>query len=245
MDRSVANMNDEQLHRKRAFDRVNQRASRARKKSRITELEEEAADLKRRLIRSEGLVKQLQSNEKCLREIIESARVSLQMADHHVVSPIDRDESLSSAGAVLDQDQSLTGAGLDSSQTSISPLSSLRTDPPLEFVAHPLFAGQSNVSATIETPAYGATSNEGVLLRDAGTGLILELPVNVDESPFNMWEGSPGESRSLQQIQRPLNAQFRDQTQTIHTRCRSLARIQRRTVSVSHNTGLLYQISSY
>jgi hypothetical protein len=48
MDRSVAGLNSEQLYRKRALDRANQRASRARKKTRIQELEEEVLDLQQR-----------------------------------------------------------------------------------------------------------------------------------------------------------------------------------------------------
>jgi hypothetical protein len=39
MDRSVENLTIEQLYRKRALDRYSQRASRARKKTRIQELE--------------------------------------------------------------------------------------------------------------------------------------------------------------------------------------------------------------
>ncbi|KAF2708631.1 hypothetical protein K504DRAFT_491325 [Pleomassaria siparia CBS 279.74] len=83
--RSVANLTTEQLYRKRAFDRENQRASRARKKTRIAELEDEVADLKRRLARSEEQVKRAQSSEAALREVISSARSSLQRAD--VASP--------------------------------------------------------------------------------------------------------------------------------------------------------------
>lgn len=192
MDRTVANMSTEQLYRKRTFDRLNQRAARARKKSRIAELEEEVADLKRRLTRSEGLVKQLQNNETCLREIINSARVSLQMVDHHTVSPFDRDASSPSTGAV--PDPSFAEAGLDMAQTSISPPTSIGANTTLNFASHPLSAGQSDGSATIDASAYGATSTEGVLLRDADTGLSLELPISADESLFNMWDGTLSKS---------------------------------------------------
>ncbi|KAF2799155.1 hypothetical protein K505DRAFT_321314 [Melanomma pulvis-pyrius CBS 109.77] len=77
--RSVANLTTEQLYRKRAFDRENQRASRARKKTRIAELEDEVADLKRRLALSEEEAKRSQSNEATLREVIDSARSSLRI----------------------------------------------------------------------------------------------------------------------------------------------------------------------
>lgn len=193
MDRTVANMSTEQLYRKRTFDRLNQRAARARKKSRIAELEEEVADLKRRLTRSEGLVKQLQNNETCLREIINSARVSLQMVDHHTVSPFDRDTSSPSTGAV--PDPSFAEAGLDLSQTSRSPPTSIGANTTLNFASHSLSAGLSDGSATIDASAYGATSTEGVLLRDADTGLSLELPISADESLFNMWDGTSSKSR--------------------------------------------------
>ena len=73
MDRSVANLSTEQLYRKRASDRANQRALRARQKTRVQELEEEVADLKKKLDRSERRVNYLENNEQSLREIIESA----------------------------------------------------------------------------------------------------------------------------------------------------------------------------
>lgn len=52
---------------------------RARKKTRIAELEDEVADLKRRLARSEEQAKQFKSNEVVLREVIDSARSSLRI----------------------------------------------------------------------------------------------------------------------------------------------------------------------
>ena len=82
MDRSVANLSTEQLYRKRASDRANQRALRARQKTRVQELEDEVADLKKKLDRSERRVNYLENNEQSLREIIESARASLQAVDH-------------------------------------------------------------------------------------------------------------------------------------------------------------------
>ncbi|KAF2649039.1 hypothetical protein K491DRAFT_722050 [Lophiostoma macrostomum CBS 122681] len=81
-DRTVASLTTEQLYRKRAFDRENQRSSRARKKTRIAELEDEVSDLKKRLADAEEEVKRLSSNEAAaLREAVHTTPSSIQSSD--------------------------------------------------------------------------------------------------------------------------------------------------------------------
>jgi hypothetical protein len=57
------------------------RLIRARKKTRIAELEDEVQELKERLRREEERANKLESNEAALREVIHSARSSLQRVD--------------------------------------------------------------------------------------------------------------------------------------------------------------------
>jgi hypothetical protein len=57
------------------------RPIRARKKTRIAELEDEVQELKERLSREEERAKRFESNEAALRKVIDSARSSLQSVD--------------------------------------------------------------------------------------------------------------------------------------------------------------------
>ena len=188
MDRSVANLNNEQLYRKRALDRANQRASRARKRTRVQELEEEVADLQRKLARSEVLVKRLQNNETCLREIIQSARVSLQMIDHHVIPPVHEEDQRPRAAVVATSSQ--TGAAQDAYQDRVSPNMNVETEQQPDTAAFIIpDAQEHNLVSSEALVAEPSDQPEGVMLKDVSTGLSLELPIAPDDAVFDISGG--------------------------------------------------------
>ncbi|KAF2105278.1 hypothetical protein BDV96DRAFT_377380 [Lophiotrema nucula] len=156
MDRSVANLTTEQLYRKRAFDRENQRASRARKKSRISELEDEVGDLKRRLAHSEAQVKRLESSEASLRDAVNSARLSLQTID--VAQPL--------PGGLPSPSASLSGS---------IPRASLSTTTPQPFGSGSTIDYGSKSSQSISQP-HATENPDSFALRDEVTGLTLGFP---------------------------------------------------------------------
>jgi hypothetical protein len=181
MDRSVAGLNSEQLYRKRALDRANQRASRARKKTRIQELEEEVLDLQQRLARSEDRVRQLQNSDVCLREIIDSARASLQMVEHHTQSPLNEFTNSETASRIASPTREMV----------------LHAQPPDSGEAHELSPSAisnkddpEDAGATMRafTGASLDTQSEGVTLRDPSTGLSLELPFGSNDPMLEMWD---------------------------------------------------------
>lgn len=188
MNRPITNLTNEQLQRKRAFDRVNQRASRARKKNRVQELEEEVSDLKHRLARSEDLVKRLQHSESCLREIINSARASLQTVDHHKDAPNQASEQpqLTTSDAGHPSDDALrmitsrprTASSEILQETAPSVLSSISSQP-----------GQ--LPPTDGTTEHGL---DAVTLRDADTGLSLDLSLSPSNPVFDIWGEGPSKS---------------------------------------------------
>ena len=182
MERSVTGLNSEQLYRKRALDRVNQRASRARKKSRIQELEDEVLDLQQRLARSEDRVRRLQDSDACLRDIIESAQVSLQMVEHHTKSPSNESR----------------GPETDSRVTSPSREPMVQFDQ-LDSEAYQLQLSPTRMSdkadsrdgiATVGTQGGASLgrSTEGLTLRDSCTGLSLDLPCASNDDMLEMWD---------------------------------------------------------
>ncbi|KAJ2896314.1 hypothetical protein MKZ38_005687 [Zalerion maritima] len=75
--RSVSLLSPEQRERKRAFDRMNQRACRARAKARIGELEEEVGELKGQLAKANEEISRLQSREDRFRQTIQTAHSSV------------------------------------------------------------------------------------------------------------------------------------------------------------------------
>ena len=189
MDRSVSGLNNEQLYRKRAFDRANQRASRARKKNRIQELEEEVAELQQKLERSEELVRRLQRSDTCLREIIDSARASLQMVEHHQRSPVDEvgyaQPTSSAPGSLLDEAMH----GPPPAPTSPEP-EIVRTSGQAERMANST-PGDDTMPSEMSLRPPSLEQAEAVTLRDSDTGLSLDLPFDADNPMLDIWgEGS-------------------------------------------------------
>jgi hypothetical protein len=136
MDRSVASMTTEQLYRKRAFDRINQRTARARKKTRIVELEEEVAELKCQLAQSNKHIEHLQASEASLRTVIRSACSALQAVApspsvHLAASPSSfpsTPQTPPSAIKALELDHSSTLAAASGFTSSDMPASRLRDE---------------------------------------------------------------------------------------------------------------------
>ncbi|KAF2014186.1 hypothetical protein BU24DRAFT_423217 [Aaosphaeria arxii CBS 175.79] len=181
MERSVANLTTEQLYRKRALDRVNQRASRARKKSRIQELEEEVGDLKKRLAQSEERVKQLECSEVSLRQAIDSARTSLRLIDAASALP----------------------AGIPTPAPSTTAAPSANGDhSPIVNVSSPCAEPGQDASHLASVSSAGASSDGNVTgfnITHEGTGFTIDLPFSTGgESPFNFWPGGfPSDPSSM------------------------------------------------
>ncbi|KAH7128180.1 hypothetical protein B0J11DRAFT_578414 [Dendryphion nanum] len=174
MERSVANLTTEQLYRKRALDRVNQRVSRARKKTRINELEDEVADLKRRLARSEELVKTLQGSEASMRQAIESARTSLRLIDAIVPSQ--------------------TGGIPTPAPSTIAAASASEGWSPVGNLPSPSLESASKDSALVTTADSIMDGHGSFAMRHEDLGLTVGLPFSADPgSMFSLWDdGFPG-----------------------------------------------------
>ncbi|KAH7396958.1 hypothetical protein DE146DRAFT_789583 [Phaeosphaeria sp. MPI-PUGE-AT-0046c] len=182
MERSTTNLSDEQLHRKRAFDRVNQRISRARKKSRIQELEEEVAGLKQGLARSEMLVQQLQNNESRLRDIIKAACASLQSVDHHngssILLPEQPQPDVHRPGPRTSETGHITEEAQPADDAQPSP------QPDLDTTRATL---PQEETLSIQNTGDPIEPADGVTLRDANTGLSLDLQLTAESHMLDFW----------------------------------------------------------
>ncbi|OAL50142.1 hypothetical protein IQ07DRAFT_632071 [Pyrenochaeta sp. DS3sAY3a] len=188
MQRSVANLNTEQLYRKRAFDRANQRATRARKKTRIQELEDEVRELQQQLAQFQAHVKRLQENETYLRQIIQSARVSLQMIDHQV-STTNASEELASPSSCLSNLHNAETEDIDNS-IIVSSSSPNRLVPVFDEVATRSTVNEGSDcgrTTSRESMLEVSHQSDGVTLRDANTGLSMDLPITPSNAIFDLW----------------------------------------------------------
>jgi hypothetical protein len=145
---------------------------RARKKTRIAELEDEVAELKRQLSSSEEQVKRLQNSDAALRNIISAARSTLgnidakQSGGPSIPSP---PASTHSSGSVQGE---LSAAEDDSNSTSTTAAEEERV------LALRAGAFSSNAKPTSRISLFD--DDTAFALRDETTGLTLGLPLTQD-----------------------------------------------------------------
>ncbi|KAF2272018.1 uncharacterized protein EI97DRAFT_437300 [Westerdykella ornata] len=205
--RSVANLTLEQLYRKRAFDRINQRASRARKKSRIDELEKELGELREQLQRSEEKVRRLQHSEAVLREAIDAARFALHKIDSTSPSlnkPFPSPPASTHTTGSGGEDSAVSSTAEDGTTVIPAIGAALHSGPEVAPLARQDLYNFPDISIKDDTASFA--------VKDDATGLTLDLPLAQDIDSALQYEGFVTDPCSMSPLSLSFLTRFSNQS---------------------------------